>query len=180
MATLTPHTPAEIVIDELSSHDRAALAFSFRRLGEQSRYQRFQGIKRELTARELDYLTAVDHWHHEALIARSTRPRAPIGVGRFVRGEEFDVAEIAVAVVDGWQRKGVGRALMLALRDRALASGIHRFTATMLGENRGALALAYGLGPHRVISRSAGVTQLEIDLRWGEDRSPLLRARGVS
>ena len=159
--------PAEIVIDELTAHDRAALAFSFRRLGEQSRYQRFHGVKRELTPRELEYLTVVDHWHHEALIARSTQPRAPVGVGRYIRGEEFDLAEVAVEVVDLWQRQGVGRALMLALRDRAIGAGIYRFNATMLAENRGALALARVLGPVRPRGVERGVRQLEIDLTGG-------------
>jgi GNAT superfamily N-acetyltransferase len=154
-----------IVIEPLTPHDRPAVEFAFRRLGVQSRYQRFQGIKRELTTRELEYLTVVDHWHHEALIARSSSPRAPVGIARYIRGDDFDVAEVAVEVVDRWQRQGVGHALMLALRGRALASGIDRFTATMLAENRGALALARTLGPTYPISTSGGVTHLEIDLR---------------
>ena len=154
-----------VIIDQLAAHDRAAVAFTFRRLGKLSRYQRFQGVKTELAPRELEYLTVVDHWHHEALIARSTRPRSPVGIGRYVRADEFDVAEVAIEVVDGWQRQGVGRALMLALRERALASGIEFFTATMLAENRGAVALVKGLGPTRALSASAGVTQYEIDLR---------------
>jgi GNAT superfamily N-acetyltransferase len=154
-----------IVIDPLTAHDRAAVAFTFRRLGTLSRFQRFQGIKTELAPRELEYLTVVDHWHHEALIARSTLPRSPVGIGRYVRGEDFDVAEVAIEVVDTWQRRGVGRALMLALRERALASGIAFFTATTLAENRGAIALVKGLGPTRRLSASAGVKQFEIDLR---------------
>ena len=161
---------AGIAIDELHSFDRAAVAFSFRALGELSRYQRFGSVKRTLTARELDYLTVVDHWHHEALIARSLEPRAPIGIARYIRSDRFDVAEVAVEVVDQCQRQGVGRALMQALRERALAAGIRRFTATMLADNRGALATARGLGRHRVIGVYGGVTELEIEL----DRPPRL------
>jgi GNAT superfamily N-acetyltransferase len=154
-----------IIIDPLTAQDRAAVAFTFRRLGKVSRYQRFQGIKTELAPRELEYLTVVDHWHHEALIARSTLPRSPVGIGRYVRGEEFDVAEVAIEVVDSRQRQGVGRALMRALRERALASGIAFFTAAMLAENRGAVALVRGHGPARMVSASGGVKQFEIDLR---------------
>jgi GNAT superfamily N-acetyltransferase len=153
------------VIDELTAHDRAALEFEFRRLGEQSRYQRFQGIKRELTSRELEYLTAVDHWHHEALIARSAFPRAPIGVGRYVRGATFDVAEIAIEVVDGWQRLGVGRALLSELRERAIRAGIHRFMATMLADNRGALGLVKSMGWESRVHTRGAIAELEIDLR---------------
>src|SRR4051812_5906827 len=119
-----------VLIRELPAGDRAALAFVFHRLGAQSRYQRFLRVRRELDPAELDRLAAVDHWHSEAVVAWSPVPRAPIGVARYVRAEDFDVAEVAVAVADDWQRRGVGAALMVALRERALRAGIHRFTAT--------------------------------------------------
>jgi RimJ/RimL family protein N-acetyltransferase len=149
-----------MLIREVTAADRAALAYVFDHLGEQSRYQRFLSINSELGARELDRLIDVDHWHHEALIACSPIPRAPIGVARYVRGEEFDLAELAIAVVDDWQRRGVGAQLALALRDRALRAGIRRFTATMLSSNRGALALARRLGPCAVIRADTDVIEL--------------------
>jgi RimJ/RimL family protein N-acetyltransferase len=156
--------PADIVIAELMPADRAAIAFEFRRLGEQSRYQRFLAIKRELTAVELDRLTNIDHWHHEAVIARSPVPRAPIAIARYVRTDEFDTADIAIEVVDEWQRRGIGMALLLALRDRALGAGIRRFTATTLAGNLGALALIRRLGPYRVTGIDGDVLEIEIDL----------------
>src|SRR5271155_1689525 len=122
--------PAGVLIRELASFDRAAIAFAFGRLGEQSRYQRFLAVKPRLSERELDRLTAVDHWHHEALIAWSPPPpRAPIAVARYVRQADFDAAELAIAVSDDWQRRGVGRALLLGLRERAMRAGVRRFTA---------------------------------------------------
>jgi acetyltransferase len=152
--------PVGLLIRELRAADRVALGLIFRRLGERSRYQRFLGIKRELGARELDHLTDVDHWHREAVIAWSPVPRAPIGVARYVRCEEFDLAELAITVVDDWQRRGVGGELSLALRERALRVGIHRFTATMLRSNRGALALARRLGPDAVVRTHGDVVEL--------------------
>jgi RimJ/RimL family protein N-acetyltransferase len=161
---MTDTTPTEIAISELTRADRAAIAFEFRRLGEQSRYQRFLAIKRELTPIELDRLTNIDHWHREALIARSPVPRAPIGISRYVRRDDFDAADIAIEVVDDWQRRGVGTALLLALRDRALAAGVRRFTATTLAGNEGARALLRQLGSYRVTAIDADVLELEVDL----------------
>jgi GNAT superfamily N-acetyltransferase len=154
-----------VVIRELAAADRAALAFIFGRLGEQSRYQRFFTVKRELGADELDRLVAVDHWHHEALIAWSPAPRAPVAVARYVRAGAFDVAELAIAVVDAWQRRGVGAELGLALRERALRAGVERFDATLLRSNRGALALARRLGPLTVTASSGDVVEVSLRLR---------------
>lgn len=100
-----------------------------------------------LSSRDLSRLLSIDHWHHEALIAFSPPPRTPIGVARYVRLSDFDAAEVAIEVVDDWQRQGVGSALMVALAQRARAAGIRRFTMSILRGNRGALALAGKLGP---------------------------------
>ena len=153
-----------ILISELTPADRAALAFSFARLGAQSRYQRFMAVKPELTAAELIRMTAVDHWHHDALIARSPSPRTPIGVARYVRCADFETAEVAVEISDRWQRQGIGIALLLALRGRALGAGIRRFTATMLADNTGAIGLARSLGRYRVLSAHGGVLELVVEL----------------
>ena len=160
--------PDEILIRELTRGDRRAVAFSFRRLGDRSRSNRFLGNTRELSARELDRLTEVDHWHHEALIAFSPVPRSPIGVAEYVRLEAFDEAELAIAVVDAWQRLGIGRELIRTLQQRALATGIRRFVASTRRGNRGALALAHELGSARRAGGYGDVIELRIELstRW--------------
>jgi RimJ/RimL family protein N-acetyltransferase len=162
-----------LLVRELHAGDRHALAFIFARLGAESRYRRFHAIVSELTPQALDRLTDVDHWHSEALIAWSPLPRAPIGVARYVRCAEFDVAELAVAVTDAWQRRGVGTRLTAALRLRAQAAGIRRFRASVLADNRAALALARGLGTELVADTRHGVVELSV----GWDRAPEVRAR---
>lgn len=151
---------AELLIRPLADTDRAALHFMFRRLGEDSRYQRFLGPKHRLGSADLDILMHVDHWHREALIAWSPRPRTPIGVARYARKEEFDLAEVAVTVVDEWQRRGVGAQLVTALRDRALRAGIRRFAVTLFRDNQGALALVRRFGPAETTARYGGVVEL--------------------
>jgi RimJ/RimL family protein N-acetyltransferase len=155
------HRDAEVLVREVASTDRRALSFMFTRLSGESRYRRFLHPKNELSDRELDELTRLDHWHHEALIAWSPRPRAPIGVARYVRSEEFDSAEVAITIVDAWQRRGLGRALMLALRDRAELAGIRRFTSSILWSNRAGLRLAHQLGSCRRIRSAGGIVELE-------------------
>src|ERR1700756_3331659 len=100
-----------ITIRQLAASDRWAVAFAFARLSDRSRYQRYFTSKPTLAPRELQRLVDVDHWHHEALIAFSPPPRAPIGIARYVRLEEFDEAEVAIEVVDGGQAPGGGARL---------------------------------------------------------------------
>jgi RimJ/RimL family protein N-acetyltransferase len=153
-----------ITIRELVASDRRAVVFTFGRLGERSRYQRYLMTKDFLTPRELQLLLGVDHWHHEALIAFSPPPRAPIGIARYVRLDDFDVAEVAVEVVDRWQRRGVGTALVQALRERALRAGIRTFRVSMLRDNKAARALADRLGPAAARAAAGSVLELSYSL----------------
>ena len=155
---------AAITIRELEPSDRRMVAFTFGRLSERSRFQRFFSAKPMLTPRDMTRLLDVDHWHHEALIAFSPPPRAPIGIARYVRLHEFDAAEVAIEVVDGWQRRGVGTALISALRERAILAGIRHVTVTMLRENRGARVLAAQLGPIESAAAQGGVLELRFEL----------------
>jgi GNAT superfamily N-acetyltransferase len=62
-----------------------------------------------LSARQLAYLTEVDHRDHEALVAIEPSSRDGLGVARYVRSRENPrEAEFAVAVADDWQRRGLG------------------------------------------------------------------------
>jgi GNAT superfamily N-acetyltransferase len=153
-----------LLIREVTPADRAAVAFSLEHLGLTSRHQRYLAATPRVWPRELDRLMTVDHWHRETLIAFSLVPRAPVGVAEYVRLESFDVAEVAIAVVDRWQHHGVGRALMDALRERAFAAGIRHFEVTLLRDNKRALALARTVGVCRTVTAQSTLLQLIIDL----------------
>lgn len=153
-----------IVVRQLTDGDRPALAFALRHLGERSRYQRYLTGTPDLAGRELARLLSVDHWHHEVLIALHTPPRIPVGVAEYVRGEDFESAELAVAVADDWQRHGVGVALAQGVAERALAAGIRRLTATLLRDNLAALALLRRLGEIDRIQADGPVIELSVAL----------------
>ncbi|MDF3834548.1 GNAT family N-acetyltransferase, partial [Cupriavidus basilensis] len=65
--------------------------------------------------------------------------------GNYVVTDE-GIAEFAVAVADDWQGKGIGRRLILRLRDAAQAAGLHLLRGDVLSENRRMLALMREFG----------------------------------
>jgi GNAT superfamily N-acetyltransferase len=69
----------------------------------------------------------VDHHDHEAIIALDPLTGEGVGVARYVRaGADPEVAEVAVTVVDDWQGRGLGRALLERLAARARREGVRR------------------------------------------------------
>jgi RimJ/RimL family protein N-acetyltransferase len=92
----------------------------------------------------------------------------PIGLARLVRDvDDPSHAEIAITIVDKWQRRGIGTALIAELARRAAAVGITTFSATMLAENRAARALGATLGDLCFGPSSNGVTQVDVRIADG-------------
>ena len=102
----------------------------------------------ELPEAALKQAAEVDHEDHEALVAVPLLSPEIVGECRFVRWpDQPDTAELGVTVLDSWQGRGLGSALLARLSERALEVGIGYFTAEVLAENRPMLALLAGLGP---------------------------------
>jgi RimJ/RimL family protein N-acetyltransferase len=159
-----------LLIRPIAPDDKEALVAGFERLGEVSRYRRFLSAHARLSDSELRYFTEVDHHDHEALVAIDPDTGRGVGVARFVRSpEDPTAAEFAIAVVDDWQRNGVGSRLAFALAARAREEGITTFTATVFGDNDLMLALARDLGEVELVGRDSGTVLLAIELRDGDD-----------
>jgi RimJ/RimL family protein N-acetyltransferase len=134
---------ALVLIRPIEPGDKEKLAKGLRQLSEKSIRKRFLAAKPRFTAAELRYLTEVDGVNHIALVAVLERdPEQLVAVARCVRlPDRPDTAEMAIAVGDPWQTQGLGRELATRLADAALAVGIRRFAATMLGDNEAARRL---------------------------------------
>jgi RimJ/RimL family protein N-acetyltransferase len=144
--------------------DREPLADAFDRLSDRSRHQRFLAPKRRLSMRELDYLTDVDHVTHEALVAIDETTGEIVGIGRYATGSGGGVAaDMALVVVDAWQRRGIGHGLAVRLVERACANGIERLIGTALADNVRVRALLERIG-FRVAAVSNGVVEVALDV----------------
>lgn len=173
--SIDPHGAA-LEIRPIEPGDKAALAAAVDQSSDEAVYRRFLNAHGRLTAAELRYLTEVDHHDHEALMAIEPGSGASVGVTRYVRDpERRDSSEIAVAVLESWQGRGVGKALLHQLADQARNEGITRFTALMLSNNQAMRRLLADLGPTRVLSSAAGTVELAVDLVPSSPSSPETR-----
>ena len=102
---------SEVFLKTLRAEDKGVLAEAFEHLSKESRFRRFFAFKSRLTEAELRYFTDIDGEAHFALAAghrRGDGSAEGLGTARFVRRvNEPDAAELAVAVVDDWQGRGV-------------------------------------------------------------------------
>jgi GNAT superfamily N-acetyltransferase len=119
-----------ITVRPLRNGETEVVQAVFDRLGPRSRLLRFNGAKNVLTRSDLELLSRVDGNHH-VLVA--WHDGEPVGIARLVR--DGDTAEVAFAVVDDLQGKGVGTILADRLSADGRAAGIKRFNAQVRADN---------------------------------------------
>lgn len=163
-----------VLLRQIRAEDRERLAEGLRRLSPASRYLRFHTDLEELTDRQLDYLTQVDHVDHEAIIALDLdHPDVPgVGVARYIRdSRERHVAEAAVTVADDYQGRGAGTMLLGVLSARAREQGVEVFRNYVLDSNQAMLALFDELGATRE-EESGGLWRVDLPLPERESDLP--------
>jgi RimJ/RimL family protein N-acetyltransferase len=154
------------LIRPIGPDDRDRLREGFEGASPESIFLRFLAPLPHLSSTQLRYLTAVDHDHHEALIAVDPESGQSFGTARYIRNDDDpQTAEFAVGVGDRWMRLGLGTALLTALVARARAAGIVRFTGTIHAENTAIKRLVDKvLGPHETKSVGYGAQEISVDL----------------
>jgi GNAT superfamily N-acetyltransferase len=164
--TLTASDGTRLEVSPLQPADKSSLREGAKHLSPESAYRRFFVPTAHLTDGQLTYLTTLDHQRHEALGVSDPITGEGVAVARYVQTtDEPATAEIAIAVIDRWQGRGVGRALLNRLSAVAQARGISRFTGVILADNPRMIKLMSSLGT--VVSRRAdsGTVELVVDLR---------------
>ena len=159
-------TPA--MIWPLLPADAETLRDVFRRLSPGSRYHRFLQVLDQLDDPMIRLLVdSVDGVHHIALLLTVLPPQAQeelIGVAHLVQyPDDPATADIAVTVVDDWQGRGAGTALVSALLARRPAA-VTRLRTLVAAGNRASLALLAGAGRVSSGLPEQGVLDVTVDL----------------
>jgi GNAT superfamily N-acetyltransferase len=133
---------AQIFVRPIEPEDAQDYEVAFRRLSALSRFRRLGERVDRLTPEMLIAATHVDHESHEALVAFDAATGEGIGEARYVRAPHDPLwAEVSCTVLDPWQHRGVGSALVERLAARARAVGIERCTAHIVLGNEWARRL---------------------------------------
>ena len=159
-------TPA--LIWPLLPTDAETLRDMFRRLSPESRQHRFLQALDQLDDRMIRRLVdSVDGVHHIALlliVLPSGGEEEPVGVARLLQySDDPTIAEIAVTVVDDWQGRGVGTALVSALMQRRPAA-VTRLRTLVAADNRASLALLARAGRVSSGLPERGVLDVTVEL----------------
>ncbi|MGO9605484.1 MAG: N-acetyltransferase family protein [Candidatus Binataceae bacterium] len=147
--------------------DKERLLEHFRGLSPQSVYFRFFEIKRTLGDEDLRRLTELDFADHVGLAATMDSDGGDerfIGVGRYLRSGEKSRAEVAFAVLDEHQGRGIGTILLKHLGRIAQTNGIAQFTADVMGGNKQMLEVFANSGFRTHDSHESGTVRVVMDL----------------
>jgi acetate---CoA ligase (ADP-forming) len=159
--------------------DRERLLRHFKELSDDSRYHRFFGIKRSLSHADLTGLTQLDFVNHVGLVAtlRSDGEERFIGDARYVRGADPVRAEVAFAVLDEHQGRGIATVLLEHLGRIARAAGISEFEADVLGDNNRMLEVFARSGFRVRRASAAGIIHLAFPTAETEEFVAATQAR---
>jgi GNAT superfamily N-acetyltransferase len=141
-------------------------------MSERTVYFRFFSPLKRLSDAMAHRLAVVDYNNRFALVATThkgvggsgdVRERI-VGVARYDRAAGTDIAEVAVAVIDEFQRRGLGAVLLGILAHVASDHGITGFSLIVLPENRQMLGLLRKMGWIHQARLTGGVYEISFDL----------------
>lgn len=145
----------------LEPSDALLVGKMFNRLSAESVYWRFfSPISRsdllEASVRQLD--------HRDREAVGAVAGGELIGIAQYVRRPGDNQAQLAIVIVDEWQRQGLGTRMVAALAHRAVEEGIDSFAVDIQGDNYGALKLFKRVAPSARMTYSSGVGEGVIPL----------------
>jgi len=158
---LTLRDDTRVRMRPIRPDDAPRLVALYDHLSRDSRYQRFFSVMQRLPPDWARFLATVDYQRRFALVAEAPGdPETLIAVVRYEPGSEPDTAEVALAVQDDWQGRGLGTVMFGELLVAAAGNGIRRFQAWVLADNRRMLALISRLGEVQQRAFAHGVVEL--------------------
>jgi RimJ/RimL family protein N-acetyltransferase len=154
-----------IEIRALRPDDREDMLAAIGRTSTQSLQRRFFVPKRGFSEQELSFFMNIDFDHHVALVAQIDENGRPViaGGGRYIMVQPGQ-AELAFVVVDAYQGKGIGKALLRHLISIAREARLQELIAEVLPDNAAMLKVFSGLGFRSGGSRDPQVKHLILRL----------------
>ncbi len=122
----------------VNQNDKETLQKGMLALSSKSRYFRFFSPILKLSDTQLCNFTEIDQQNHVAWIAlaHNEPEQRGLGIARFIRIQnQPEIAEFGVAVIDSYQRRGLGTILLAVLYRMASIKGIEILRGYVLADN---------------------------------------------
>ncbi len=160
-----------VLVRAVRVSDEPAVQGLFYHLSDESTYRRFLSHKRTHAHEEMQRLCSVDYASSMALVACAGDALEDIvALARYDVDPATNLAEIGIAVLDAWQRKGVGTLLFKRMQEIARARGLSGMSADLLVDNKPMLSIFQKSGMD--VTLEAGAGTYAITARFDRGTSP--------
>ncbi len=155
-----------VLLRPIKPTDEPLMKDMFYDFSERTVYLRYHATLKSMPHNSLQVFCNVDYETEMAIVAVVQRDAVEevVGVARYMVEHAEQTAELAFAVRDEWQRKGIGTHLFHYLIQIARNRGIRRCTASVLAENQGMMRIFHRCGLPLQHRTEAGVISVELDL----------------
>jgi acyl-CoA hydrolase/ribosomal protein S18 acetylase RimI-like enzyme len=160
----TTHKGVDLLLRPVKISDEPLLKDLFYSLSEDSLYRRFISTRKDMPHERLQKFVIIDYTKELIVLAvlQEKGKETIVGVGQYGIHETSHTAEVAFAVRDDYQNKGIGTTLLTYLTYLAKRHGLLGFKAEVLVENRAMMALFEKMGFDIKKRVSEGVYELDM------------------
>ncbi len=162
----------EVTLRPVRITDQEELQQMFYRLSDESTYRRFMAYKRTHPRQDIEKLVNLDYEQNMGLLAvhRHGDRDEILGMCRYDVDPATRLADIAFVIVDDWQGKGLGSALMRRMVDIASSRGLRGFTADVMTVNKPMIRVFQNTGLEMTTVREEGEIHLTLSFPHVPDR----------
>jgi GNAT superfamily N-acetyltransferase len=129
-------------------------------------YHRYFGGLKAMTMKTAARYVNVDYKNEMTIVAvKQNATENIVGIGQYILDPSTDYAEVALAVQDEWQGKGLGTALFNYLMKIAIRRGVKGFTAWILSDNKRMLRLFEKAGYPLKVRAEGNLYHVVMDLK---------------
>jgi len=158
---------SKVHVRPITPEDEPLLHEAVSAMSERTVYFRFFSPIKRMSDALAHRLAVVDYSGRFAIVATTHKPASKeriVGVARYDRAAHTDIAEVAAAVIDEFQRRGLGSMLLAELARVARVHGIRSFQLIVLPENREMLGLLRKMGWIHQAKVVGGVYEISFEL----------------
>ena len=175
-ARRTTRTGLRIMLRPVKISDEPMLKDFFYSLSDESMYQRFISVRRDIPHEILQNFVVIDYTQRMTILAvlGESGKETIAGVGQYSLNRDMNTADIALAVRDQYQNQGLGIELIRYLTYLAKRKGLLGFTAEVLVGNQPVFKLFDKMGFDVQKRNEFGVYEMKL---WFKDLDQKLISR---